>query len=121
VPGFTDNGRHGLPWIGNNKFVAVLFYSRNGSPRMRAGGLMAKGESTKILWSVAGGRDDPLVIHGSESDSGKSFTQKVDGIGNGQYPSIPVVPSAGCWTLAESVAGQHVGSITVPVAPAINQ
>ena len=49
----------------------------------------------------------------------RSFTQSVAGIGGGQFPSVPVVPSKGCWTLTESVGGRTVGEITIPVVAAL--
>lgn len=100
--------------MGDGRFAAVLFYARGIDITMRAGGEMAKGSSTKILWWVASG-GDVLTIRGKETVSGRSFTQTVTGIGGGQFPSVPVVPVRGCWTLTESVGGRDVGEITIPV------
>lgn len=109
-----------MPWIGDERFAAVLFYATAADQTMRAGGTMGGGLSTKILWWVASGGDD-LLIRGTEARSGRTFTQQVTGIGGGQFPSVPVVPSAGCWTLTETVAGRTVGAITIPVAAAVGR
>ena len=71
-------------------------------------------------WWVARQRAGPLVIHGREASSGRTFTQWIGlGVGDGQYPSRTVVPSAGCWTLTATIGGEKVGAITVPVAALI--
>lgn len=106
----------GVPWMGNDRFIAVLFYAKNGDPTMRAGGTMPNGGTTKILWWAAQASDGPLVIHGTAAE-GAAFTQTVPGLGNGQYPSIVDVPAKGCWTLRTTVRGREVGAITVPVDP----
>jgi hypothetical protein len=105
--------------MGNQGFAAVLFYAQGSDIVMRAGGTMAPGRNTKILWWVKGAGNDPLVIHGRESASGRRFTQRVESIGGGQYPSIVVVPAKGCWTLDETVSGRYVGTISIPVESAI--
>jgi hypothetical protein len=102
-----------MTWIGNRDFAAVLFYSTAGSSVMTAGGKMPDGRNTKILWLVRHPRAGKLTIRGSTNKSSRTFVQRVDGGGN--YPSIVVVPTAGCWTIKASLAGSTVGQITVPV------
>lgn len=116
VPGFTP-GATGS-WMGDTHFFAFLFYTATNDPTMRAGGQMSQGFATKIFWWIPGG-GNTLVIRGVEATSGRSFTQSVDGIGGGSFPSIPVVPSKGCWTLTESVGGRTAGAITIPVIAAL--
>lgn len=112
VLGFTAIGRQpgATTWMGNDRFVAVLFYSDGRNVTMPAGG-------GKILWWT-GGHGDQLVIHGREAATGRTFVQSVTGIGAGQFPSSPAVPRAGCWTLTADVGGTTAGSITIPVGPA---
>jgi hypothetical protein len=106
--------------MGDGGFGAVLFYASRYDPLMRAGGgMMTRAKSTKILWWAPGGAGDPLVIRGRELSSGRTFTQRVDGLGDGQFPSIPDVPAAGCWTLTETAKGAVLGAITIPVSAAI--
>lgn len=117
VPGFVP-GATG-PWMGSDDFVAYLFYPlATTDPTMRAGGRMSAGMATKVFWWVRSG-GDTLVIRGVEATSGRTFTQTVVGIGAGQFPSVPVLPGAGCWTLTESIAGKTVGAITIPVTTAL--
>lgn len=104
--------------MGDKDFAAVLFYSDGHNPQMRAGGKMTPGKSTKILWSIPKAGDAELTVNGI-SDNGHTFAQRITGIGGGQYPSVANVPTAGCWTLRETVRGKTVGTITVPVSPAI--
>lgn len=111
VPGFVGAGG---PWMGDARFGAFLFYAGGADPTMRAQGRMTASLRTKILWWVTGG-GDVITIRGREHGSGRTFSQVVQGIGGGQFPSVPVVPTAGCWTLTESVDGQDVGAITIPV------
>jgi len=81
---------------------------------------MPNGDITKILWWVAHQRTGPLIIHGREARSGRTFTQWIGlGAGDGQYPSQTVVPSAGCWTLTATADGKKVGAITLPAAAAV--
>jgi hypothetical protein len=89
---------------------------------MYAGGQMSDGNITKVLWWVARHRAGPLVIHGREGSSGRTFTQSIGlGVGHGLYPSRIVVPGTGCWTLTAIVSGEKVGGITVPVAAAVTR
>lgn len=103
--------------MGDDGFVAVLFYADGADPTMGTGGRMTGRGSlvSKIFWWVPGGGND-LVIHGRERATGRVFTQAVSGIGGGQFPSVPVVPAAGCWTLTETVGGRTVGAVTLPVS-----
>jgi hypothetical protein len=106
--------------MGGARFAAVLFYAHGGSPEIYAGGRMPNGNITKILWWVARQRAGPLVIHGREASSGRTFTQWIGlGVGDGQYPSQTMVPSAGCWTLTAAIGGKKVGAITLPAAAAV--
>lgn len=114
VPGFSTTLGPATPWMGDARFTAVLFYANGADPTMRALGRMRTGTSTKIFWWVAGG-GDVMTVRGEELASGRTFRQVMTGIGGGQFPSVPVVPSAGCWTLTESIDGRDVGAITIPV------
>lgn len=112
VPGFMPRAV-GLPWTGDDHFVAVLFYARDDSPDIPVGGQWAGGgRNAKILW-WAEGATDRLRVHGRESGGARQFTQSFPTVGGGQYPSIVVVPEPGCWTLDATVAGRKVGTITV--------
>jgi hypothetical protein len=122
MPGVSAGARRpgSWPWMGGARFAAVLFYAAHrDSPMMYAGGQMPNGSITKILWWVARQRAGPLVIHGREASSGRTFTQWIGlGVGDGQYPSQTVVPGAGCWTLTATIGGVKAGAITVPAAAA---
>lgn len=117
VPGFSGNGNP--PWMGDGDFAAILWYARDSRAVMRAGGKMAPGTNTKILWWVQGAGNESLVIRGKEATTGRTYTQRVEGIGGGQFPSVPVVPAAGCWTLTETVGQDTAGAVTVAVGKAI--
>ena len=107
------------PWMGDTQFAAVLFYAEGDNPLIYAGGQMPNGNITKVLWWVARQRTGPLIIHGREASSGRTYTQPIGlGVGQGLYPSQTVVPSAGCWTLTATIGGDKVGAITLPVAAA---
>ncbi|HEX5407641.1 MAG TPA: hypothetical protein VFX16_35675 [Pseudonocardiaceae bacterium] len=110
VGGFSP-GSVGIPWIGDDRFVAVLFYARGGNPDIPAHGGWSDGGSAKILWWAEGAAAQ-LAVHGRES-GGREFTQSFQTIGNGQYPTVVAVPEPGCWTLDAAVGSRHVGSITV--------
>ncbi len=99
--------------MGDDNFVAVLFYAENDDPTLKPGGEFPGGKQTKILWLI---RDavGPLTIQGSAPGPQGDFTQKIDG--SGSYPSIVVVPREGCWTIDATVDGRHVGSIVLPAA-----
>ncbi len=88
-------------------FVAYLCHpAATTDPTMRASGRMSAGSTTKLFrWIPNGG--DTLVIRGAETASRRHFTQTVAGIGGGQFPSVPVVPGKGGWTLTESIAAHR--------------
>lgn len=110
--GFSDPNMP-PPWMGDDDFVAVLFYAENDDPTLKPGGEFPGGKQTKILWLI---RDavGPLTIHGSAPGPQGDFTQQIDG--SGSYPSIVVVPREGCWTIDATVDGRHVGSVVLPAA-----
>jgi len=114
IPGFIPTNGPAGPWMGDARFAAVLFYAAGDDPTMRAQGRMAAGQTTKVFWWVAAG-GDTMTVQGREQRSGRTFSQVMEGIGGGQFPTVPVVPSAGCWTLTVSVSGRDVGAITIPV------
>lgn len=112
--GFTDPSSP-PPWMGGDDFAAVLFYADDDDPTITPGGKAANGANTKILWLIREA-DGPLTVRGIETTRHNSFTQEVtqsDGI---SYPSIVVVPSAGCWRLEASVSGRVAGVVTLPAA-----
>jgi len=112
--GFTDPAAP-PPWMGDDRFAAVLFYAAGGDATMAPGGTMPDGRSTKILWMIRDA-DGPLTIRGTEARGG-GFTQEVQRADQpNSYPSIVNVPREGCWTLTAELGGRAVGSITVPVA-----
>jgi hypothetical protein len=107
--GFSDPNRP-PPWMGDQDFVAVLFYAAGGDPTISPGGKAPDGSATKILWLVRGATG-PLTIRGT-APGGAGFTQNIDG--GGSYPSIVDIPRSGCWTIEATVAGKRVGSIVLP-------
>lgn len=65
-----------------------------------AGGRSPDGGNTKILWLVRGnGRDGQIRVRGVRLDGPESFQLSASAAISppGAYPSIPVVPTAGCW------------------------
>jgi hypothetical protein len=69
---------------------------------------------------VARQPDGPLIIHGCETRSCRTFPHWIGlGVGDGQYRNQTVVLSAGCWTLTATVGGNKVGAITLPAAAAV--
>lgn len=104
----------GAPWMGNDRFIAVLFYATGDDPMLRTGGTMSSTRTTKILWWVAESGGAAMELHG-RSTSGSTFTQLVPSVGGGQHPSIVNVPSVGCWTLRATIGSKTVGAVTVPV------
>jgi hypothetical protein len=99
-------------WMGDDDFVAVLFYAGPGDPTMLTDGRAPNGANAKILWLVRNS-SGPLTLRGTEQAKGAEFTQEIDG--GGSYPSIVEVPGTGCWKLEASVSGRVAGTITLPV------
>jgi hypothetical protein len=115
VGGFSP-GSVGTPWIGNDQFVAVLFYARQANPDIPAHGGWSDGGSAKILW-WADGSAAQLAVHGREATTAREFNQTFPTIGNGQYPTVVTVPTPGCWTLDATIGNHQVGSITLRAVP----
>ncbi len=109
-----------LPWSqaepASSGIIAHLFFAgvspANGTYRfLHTGGSYPDGTNTKILWTI----DHPHIlnqiqINGTNlSHSGVTFHQTINPGATSwavpspeQYPSIVVVPSAGCWRLQVS-------------------
>jgi hypothetical protein len=106
-----------LPWVQaqptSSGIIGHLFFTGttagSGTYRfLHTGGGYPDGSSTKILWTI----DHPHILNQIQIDgtnlssAGMTFHQTIDpGVGSWavpspeQYPSIVVVPSAGCWRL----------------------
>jgi hypothetical protein len=78
-----------------------------GGALLYAGGKTPTGGNTKVLWRARplGGT---LVVNGSRLDTQGAFRQEFKGAGGppGYWPSIVVVPEAGCWLLTVRIVGQ---------------
>ena len=79
-----------------------------------AGGSWPEGGNTKILWLVrSNARYGEIRIRGQRLDGLESFGLTANAAISppGVYPSIPVVPTPGCWLLAARSGG--VGGVFV--------
>lgn len=121
-----------IPWIqaqpASSGIMGHLFYSpftlaeKNTYRFLHTGGANpVDGTNTKILWTI----EHPAIsgmlqIDGTNlSSPGKTFHQTINPdagstavLSQNQYPSIVVVPSAGCWQL-HITSGQASGTITM--------
>jgi hypothetical protein len=110
----------GIPWVQaqptSSGIVGHLFYAQSATTKsgtyryIHTGGGYPDGSATKILWIVDHPQaSGPLQIDGTNlSDPGKTFHQTI--AGEGEIPSIVVVPSIGCWRL-QIVSGNTNGTI----------
>jgi hypothetical protein len=121
-----------IPWIqaqpATSGIVGHLFYTpftmavKSTYRFLHTGGVNpTDGASTKILWTIDHASiSDALQIDGTNlSNAGKTFHQTINpssspvaNLSQNQYPSIVVVPSAGCWQL-QITSGQASGTITM--------
>jgi hypothetical protein len=77
-----------------------------GGAFLHAGGRTPDGGNTKVLWRTLGGASGQLVLRGTQLDGNGSFGQiHPEAIPSGHWPSIPVVPSPGCWRFTVRIAG----------------
>ena len=79
-----------------------------GGALLYTGGTTPTGGNTKVLWR-ARPRGGTLVVSGSRLDAQGAFRQEFKGAGGpqpGYWPSIVVVPEAGCWLLTVRIVGQ---------------
>jgi hypothetical protein len=79
-----------------------------GGALLYAGGRTPTGGNTKVLWR-ARPRGGTLVVNGSRLDGQGAFRQEFRGAGGpqpGYWPSIVVIPEAGCWLLTVRIVGQ---------------
>jgi hypothetical protein len=121
-----------LPWIAaspvSTGLVGHLFYydglnawRQRQLPRVR---IYSDGESPdgrvtmKILWELRHGRALILRIHGKRLDGRGSFSQELSPAGSTefQFPSIVVVPTAGCWRLTLQ-GGKTTARVTMLAVP----
>lgn len=99
----------GIPWVQvqpiSSGIRGYLFYAQSATTKsgtyrfLHTGGGYPDGSTTKILWIVDNPQaSGPLQLDGTNlSHPGKTFHQTI--AGEGEIPSIVVVPSAGCWRL----------------------
>ena len=91
-----------------------------GGALLYAGGRTPTGGNTKVLWRARplGGT---LVVSGSRLDGQGAFRQEFKGAGGqpGYWPSIVVVPEAGCWLLTVRIVGQS-GAAGIVVTRAVS-
>ena len=92
----------------------------DGGALLYTGGKTPDGRNTKVLWRARplGGT---LVVSGSRLDGQATFRQEFKGAGgpqSGYWPSIVVVPEAGCWLLTVRIVGQ-TGAAGIVVARVI--
>jgi hypothetical protein len=91
-----------------------------GGALLYTGGKTPAGGNTKVLWRARplGGT---LVVNGSRLEGVRAFRQEFRGAGGppGYWPSIVVVPEAGCWLLTVRIVGQ-TGAAGIIVARVID-
>ncbi len=108
------------PWVQaqpvSSGIRGYLFYAQSATTKsgtyrfLHTGGDYPDGSTTKILWIVDHPQaSGPLQIDGTDlSHPGKTFHQTI--AGEGEIPSIVVVPNAGCWHL-QITSGSAKGAI----------
>ncbi len=76
------------------------------------------GPNQKILWIVRNTHAyGSLVVRGIELGGMDAFRQSFSTVGGREYPSIVVIPSAGCWRLDVSNGGAKGTLVVQAVAP----
>lgn len=129
-PGPREDVR-GVPWVSagrrGREIFGYLFYY---TPELRAtkrlkiyaGGECPGGGSTKILWFVRQAVSPLLTITGDQLDGVATFQEQhrsASAGGSGTvFPSIVVVPNAGCWRLTVRNGGKTARFAVVVVDPA---
>jgi hypothetical protein len=110
-----DGGAPHIPWIHAGPVSGYLFYYRASGPwrsqpdrvLITSGGGPPGGYATKILWHVRGGSARVTLV-GRQLDGAGRFRERFPAIGGSYFPSILVVPSAGCWRVTVS-SGRRTG------------
>ena len=98
-------------WIGNTQAAAVLFYADGEDITIGTRGANGPQKQSKILWLVDGKPDGPLTLDATNLTTGTRLTQDFEGGGN--FPSIPVLPDAGCWHLDAKLGTKTVLSVVL--------
>lgn len=89
--------------------------TEEGSALLYAGGRTPDGGNTKVLWRATqpGGL---LTVRGTQLDGFGTFRQTfTEAAPSGYWPSIVVVPTAGCWLLTARGIGKAAGIVVVRV------
>ncbi|MDP9094518.1 MAG: hypothetical protein M3N95_16660 [Actinomycetota bacterium] len=108
---FAKDLAAGPNWIGDSNAVAVLFYAPTADITIGTHGTSGVGRTSKILWFVAGSPAEPLTMRARNLTTGSRVVQTFEGAGG--YPSIPLLPDAGCWDLLETVGARTVMDIVL--------
>jgi hypothetical protein len=119
-----DSGAPTIPWIHAGPVSGYLFYYGANGPwktqpervMITAGGGVPGGYATKILWHVRGGSLSVSLV-GRRLDGPGRFTQHFSGVGGGFFPSIVVVPNAGCWRITVRSGARSGRFAFVAIAP----
>ena len=85
-----------------------------------AGGVWPTGGNTKILWLVRSNARDGLIrVRGARLDGPELFRLEANAALSppGVYPSIPVVPTAGCWLFVARSGGVGGAFVFRALAP----
>lgn len=98
-------------WIGNDKATAVLFYATGEDSTIGTSGANGPQMKSKILWLVDGKPDGPLTLNATNLTTGTRLIQGFEGGGN--FPSIPVLPDAGCWHIDAKLAHKTVLTVVL--------
>lgn len=110
-----DPGAPSIPWVHAGPITGYLFYYASSGPwktqpdrvLIATRGGIPGGYRTKVLWHVRGGAGTVMLI-GRRLDGPGEFRQRFLSISGGYFPSIVVVPSAGCWRITAR-SGRRVG------------
>jgi hypothetical protein len=81
-----------------------------GGALLYVGGRTPEGGNTKVLWKTtrdASFYSGDLTLRGAQLDGPGTFRQTFREVSPaGHWPSIPVMPSSGCWLLTVRISGQ---------------
>lgn len=98
-------------WVGDADAAVVLFYADGEDSTIGTGGMNGPQKQSKVLWLVDGKPDGPLTLDATNLTTGTRLTQDFEGGGN--FPSILVLPDAGCWHIDAKLGDKIVLTVVL--------
>lgn len=101
-----------LVWVEGPAGIAVLWYARTATvTTIGTNGTMGSDRNTKTLW-IADDEPGELTLTATNLATGEAEVLQTHEAGT-NFPTVPVLPTEGCWELSVTGADGEIASVQV--------